>query len=357
MQKTKIRFSIKRPGKGSRATYAVMADTLHSNGKRSQSKVEDERIEALNLAFKGGRDAYLCDADLKTIITDLKKKWFKHYPRPEVNEDNLSLLGKYWKEEYEHRELVDRSTAFHEMRRAVEAMGKTSLQVASRQDIERALSLKEPKKRRRIRTCIVRLLKFIGRPEVRIKTPKRPDEQVTYLSFEEFRRVVRRLKNPVHKTMALASLGSGVRIGELFALSLSSIGGDMLNVATQIDRKRVRRGPKSRKRIAFIIPGFREYIVEIAELPHGERMAMRGNLFSKIFKAACMEEFPKEKHKHLTWHAIRHCYAVHLLGKGVSLSQVAHSLGDSTDVAERYYSGFVLTPDGIESMKEKFKRT
>ncbi|MCC7405816.1 MAG: hypothetical protein IT288_15555 [Bdellovibrionales bacterium] len=59
----------------------------------------------------------------------------------------------------------------------------------------------------------------------------------------------------------------------------------------------------------------------------------------------------------MTFHAIRHCYAIHLISRGVSMSLVAQLLGNSLSVCRRHYAGFELTTDSIEAINTIMKRS
>ncbi len=71
----------------------------------------------------------------------------------------------------------------------------------------------------------------------------------------------------------------------------------------------------------------------------------------ELMKKYCMIAFPKDSSKHLTFHALRHCYAINLLTKGVSMSLVAQSLGNTLSVCQQHYLGFELTNDSIAAIK------
>ena len=45
-------------------------------------------------------------------------------------------------------------------------------------------------------------------------------------------------------------------------------------------------------------------------------------------------------------------YTIVLVSRGVSLSLVAQSLGNSVSVCEKYYTGFVLTNESIDYIRK-----
>lgn len=72
---------------------------------------------------------------------------------------------------------------------------------------------------------------------------------------------------------------------------------------------------------------------------------------AKRFALACKKLF-KDKTKHCKWHDLRHSYAVLLIGRGATITLVAQSMGNSVKVCEEYYSGYVLTSEGIETLSK-----
>ena len=76
----------------------------------------------------------------------------------------------------------------------------------------------------------------------------------------------------------------------------------------------------------------------------------------ELMKKYCKIAFPDDPTKHLTFHALRHCYAINLLSMGVSMSLVAQSLGNTLSVCQQYYVGFELTNDSIDAIQAIVKK-
>ena len=101
----------------------------------------------------------------------------KTKPKVVHNSANRDLLEKFWKDEYEHRDLVDFESSKNDFKRAIEVAGPLSLYSASREDLQKEIA-KHAKgnKQRRVVSRLNTLLKYIQR---NVKLRKDKKNQVT----------------------------------------------------------------------------------------------------------------------------------------------------------------------------------
>ena len=144
------------------------------------------------------------------------------------------------------------------------------------------------------------------------------------------------------------------RTGELFAIIPKSIRSNIVLVQNQIDREGNKRDTKNRiVRKAFIIEAGRSKIIQWASL---NKTNYRNIKFSNVIRSACQKAFPDDKQKWVVFHDLRHSYAIHLLSKGISLSLVAQSLGNSVIVCQENYAGFSLADESIDAIEIQMKK-
>jgi integrase len=207
---------------------------------------------------------------------------------------------------------------------------------------------------------MTQLLKFIGRSDVKLRKARPVFTKVKYITEKELSALIPFIDDPNLRIITKLCFYSGLRIGEAFALtklSLISDGQDILRITAQMDRSGMLKSTtKTRKpRLAFLIPGGLDAFNAWITLPESEKKKINRLSVSKQIRLACSKAFPGEPDKQLTFHAFRHCYAIHLLSRGVSMSLVAQSLGNSLSVCQQYYVGFELTNDSIAAIRSLFK--
>lgn len=145
---------------------------------------------------------------------------------------------------------------------------------------------------------------------------------------------------------------SGCRIGEYEALEPRDFREKFLDVREQITEERKRRPPKGGKpRKTFLPPAGRPFLQVWCSLDPEQKRRLRQARHNLILGTACQKVFPNQPEKWCTPHDLRHSYAIYLLAKGHRLALVAQSMGDTIAVCEEYYSGYELTPSGIEAME------
>lgn len=139
MQNVRVNFTLKKPGSG-RKSFSILKREIRNN-KPKCKKLKLESIDALNKVLRTGiQDASQCEQAAKEIIKALYLAEEKKYPKQVYNSQNRQLLEKYWKAEYEDRDLVDFVSAKNDLKRAIEALGPLSLYSSSKEEIQRQIN-------------------------------------------------------------------------------------------------------------------------------------------------------------------------------------------------------------------------
>jgi integrase len=339
-----MRFFIKRPNsKFRRKTFAV----YKRDGKRN-STVKIPDLDALNESLiRGIVDPITAEKSVKLLVKRLYAQNGINTELPS-NADNERILNEYWQRQYKHRKLVDRNSARYKLERAVRAMGDLSLLTATQEQFQEKLdSLPfNPTKVRQVASSLQLIINFLKRDIVLARPPKEhPD--VVHVTEEELSRIIGCLESEHLRVLVEVLFYSGCRLGEAFGLSEIKVRKDHLVIDTQIDSRGSRRLPKCRKRRKAFISKKAIIIVQRWLDLKDTFLYSRTNAL-KIFKQAAFRALKRD----VTLHDLRHSYAISLLSKGVPLSLVAQSMGNSEKVCEEYYTGFVLVDEAIETIKK-----
>jgi integrase len=344
-------YNIKKPGNG-RRTFAVSARVRRPDGSSSYQSVSDERLDSINSNLLSEKITFESALkQVKAFVRDLYRDRGGTEEIPVFNSDNTELLRKYWRAEYADRELVDPDSARYDFERAISAVGSLSIISASKQKLLAQINESCPtaNSQRRVVDRLNQLLKYAGRD---FRLPKRKPEYkpVKHLTLAEFQLLVSRLSGTDHMA-AWVAFTTGCRKGELLDLTPSNVRGNHLYVETQLDKELIQRETKTRRgRSIYVIPEGRKYLEQWISLPVTEKKRLRKRKWHAIVKQIARQLWPDNRLKHICWHDLRHGYAIHLLKQGLSLSKVALLLGNHITVCQRYYSGFSLDDDGIQSV-------
>jgi integrase len=343
MRKSQSETKKLRIGKptGKRRSFRILVE---ESGRFKTLKHPD--LTAINLNLKLGRVSL---DEAERAVKDLAKSLGPRERVQNLHKDNRAILERYWKEEYQHRDLVDPKTAYYELERAILAAGNNSLQSASREALQKHVNSNYAGNyQRRVVSKLNQLLKWLGR-DFKLLKVKEQLEDVKHLTEQEFKRLLPALPAGPLRVLHEVCFYGGFRIGEAFALEphLFNQATNAVKVLKQVDKAGVKRQTKTRKqREAFVLPEGHEALVEWFKVKDLVDLQTRQRM-SKITKAACKKVFPGEPSKHITFHDLRHSYAIHLLGLGASISLVAMAIGDSPRVAEKHYIGYTLTSDSL----------
>lgn len=354
----KVRFNLKVPGKGGRASFAIIKDQ-RVHGRRRTETVEDSRISAINRTFRNGaQDLTTCLIQAREVIADLYKQHQRRFPTTVHNEENLKLFEQYWKYRYEDSGIERPEVAEDEILAALDVVGSLSLYSASKEALQKRIdSQTTGNKQRRTVQRVTALLKFAGRHDIRLRKHPKVKNRVKYVTERDLPRLLRKLPDePLLKALVQVCFHSGLRPGEAYALTEDSlVADDQLRVVEQLHfSNKYLKDTKNRvQRIAYLLPGgleaFRTWVSATPE--EMKRMKQLRSELARIIGKACRDAFPGEPLKHLAFKDLRHCYAIQMVKRGVSLSLVAQSLGNTLSVCQAYYAGYVLTTDSIEAIR------
>lgn len=341
----KTYFIVKIP-KENYKPYAIFKEVRKEKSRR-YAKVTSEALNSINQSILSKRRvAAECLVQVREIVQQLYAKNSEEKMRNVHNFDNMDLLTKFLKHEYEDKDIVDFNSARNDYLRALNAVGEHSLYSASKEVLQKQINSKfKGNKQRRIVSRLNTIFKFIKR-DISLRKDKENQTLVKYLSEADFLEILSKIQNPTVKVLCRIAFYSGCRLGEIFALNQTSLRGHRLQVYNQIDRHNVRRETKNRKlRIAYL---FKQGIGDVqAWIKIKEKESYRKLKLASIVRKACKANFPDEPEKWINFHDLRHSYAINLLSNGVSLGLVAQSLGNSIVVCQKHYVGFVMTDDSI----------
>ncbi|HYD00747.1 MAG TPA: tyrosine-type recombinase/integrase [Phycisphaerales bacterium] len=349
-------FHIQKP-KAQGRSFVLSEQTRARDGSSTYRAVESPELDAINRAYRDGvhtfDEAY---AQVRALRDRLTRQAKGHKTKPVTHQENLKLVDAYWEAEYADRDLVDASSMRYDLLRAVAELGPISLLVATRQELFKALAHLPPNKQRRCAARLNQLLRFAGsKTHIRVKRPE--FSNIRYLTEADALRLADRLPTPIDTLVRLA-FASGLRAGEIFGLTAESRRGrDRLWVETQVDDEGERRATKNRKSRTVIVlaSGLKALETWIAT-PDAERQRINRSSLAGTVAAKAEELWPTEPRKHVVFHDLRHSYAIEMLRRGASLTQVAMLLGNSMTVAQAYYTGFSLTDEGVEALAHRLAK-
>ena len=217
-----------------------------------------------------------------------------------------------------------------------------------------------------IRTCLKYGNRQYGMPIVDIIYLKTPHKEMRVLSVEEQNRLVTHLlqDTDIYKLGILLALFTGLRIGELCALTWGDIRSGQLKVTKTMQRLRGENSsrlvvdePKSASSNRTVpIPSFLVPLVEAKRRPDREYFLSTENLsvveprvMQNHFKS-CIKQVSIEK---ATFHTLRHSFATRCVEAGVDIKSLSEILGHSNCniTLNRYvHSSFSLKAKNIEKL-------
>lgn len=306
--------------------------------------VNDDRLKLINGQLKG---EVLTDSEARTQIDLLVESFYRadgvQVSRVESNSVNSKLVQKFLNEEIADRKTKKTSKASLEsyLFRAIGALGEHSIATSDIKVLQGAMDRAYPDQRQRqLVTYLNAVLKWIGRKDKLRPHSKQPRE-VSYIPLNKLAPIVERLPSRAWQVAVMLASHSGLRIGELFALSGNCRMKAGLRVEWQIERDGTRSRPKRGKRRTVAcfqeaLDLLNEWLEIKNQISHQER-----NQAAKIVRAACLAAYPNKSEWNLCFHDLRHSFAVACCDKGMGLDWLAQQLGDRMEVAEEYYVGFI----------------
>jgi integrase len=356
-------YIIKKPaelsGRGKRKSFTIQAQ-CRINGRLRTRALSLPELDVINKSLHEGR--ITLGAAEKEVLA-LKESLYKKRDgvKPEIlfSEENAKVLSAYWEENYTDRDLVDPESMHYDLKRSIAYLRGLSLHTASQKDMQTEINntlSDNPNLQRRIVTRLNQLLAYVGR-NFKLKKLREQKNEVKFLSLDEFKQLMLTVKDPFERALYWTAFGTGARLGECFALSLTHIVGRHVKITRQMDKEKTFRPTKTNNiRSAWIHPDAISFVKEWAELPEHTKKQYRSIQFSKRLATLSGKLFESES-KTIVFHDLRHSYAVMLLQKGTPLNLVAQSLGNSSAVCEKYYTGFVISDVGLETIERIMTKT
>lgn len=347
---TRVQFLLKVPKPGVRGTFAITRRTISPGKRVTNETLALESLATINASYRSKHQSFeTCLIQAKDVVAQLYEDYRSTLPIIPRNNENKQFLKRYWAEEYADRDLVSHEAAKNRLQRAIEALGHVPLFSASREEMQREIDQKfSGNKQRAVVATLNQLLRYIKR-EVKLRRQRADVLEVRYLSDKDFERIIPMIEDREVRLLHIVAFATGARMGEAFAMTPSDISNNSVYIATQIDRSRKRRETKNRvKRRCPILRQWMTEVVEWASLPLEQKLRIRNKTITRLTKSLCAKAFPDQPNKHCRFHDLRHSYAIYLISKGINLTLVSKALGDSIVVAEKFYSGFVLTPESLE---------
>lgn len=311
--------------------------------------VHNEAIDALNAELRSG--VSLSQRDIDARAENILASLYAERDKEDLAlllPGNMKQFEAWWAKTYPPKKQRQYSPSYlpserHYMLRALKAAGNEAVDgpLEPLQDwLDEELE-DDPDKHNTVCGRLNRIRRWLKLP---LLTPMRRERRdVSYLTRTEVEHIIRSVPDPLSTLYAVAFY-TGMRRGELFALDVNKVVGDVVEVRWQMHSTGGLRLPKNGKiRKAFIIPGGEVWVERWKGLLPSVKYGM--NVGGKI------RELSGKR-----FHDLRHSYAVYLIGQGLSLDWVAQSLGNSRDVCERHYASHILQQDSIELMRAALKK-
>ncbi len=340
MTKLRIRMPALERGAGKKRQFKI----LEEHPDRHFSTLSEPRLDAINaLLLSETIDRVEAEAQVKRLVSQIKLE--RGERKPVFNRGNYRVLDRFFKSQYDSRDVIDPDSAYSDFRRAVEAVGDLPITSSSQDELQKALKPLKGNKHRRVVARLNSILKWLKR-EIRLR-PAKPDADIVHFLDEHELAKIHNYMEPDLRVLAHVLFHTGARLGEAFAITPQSLRPDgSIWIDSQIDKKGIRRATKNRKpRKSYVLPGGDKWVdVWLKDCPEVKRTR---TALAQSFRRICFKVLKRD----LTLHDLRHSYAIYLIGRGISLSLVSQAIGDSILVCERYYSGFVISDEGIKTIK------
>ena len=311
--------------------------------------IEDTRVAGLNhQVAKKLLTPSQAHALALQILEDYRAKASPSLEHESVLETNLDALRAYWREVGIRKHRKSPEAAYNRLLRAMAALKETNIKTASGAKLEDAIltNLSNRTSQRDAIAATRQILAYLGINEI-LHKPQRIRAKVKCLSLQEFTRALWFIEEPKHKLVFWAAFATGARQGEVFELSNLSPDGKAVEIRDQLTRKKVTDSPKNgRGRWTYVLTEGREAVE--AWVKTEDKAALRHVRWAEELGAACT----KAGVPVVTFHDLRHSYAVHLLRvEGLAMEKVARFLGNSIIVCQEYYTGYVASLPDIVGLR------
>lgn len=365
-----FRYFIKRPS-GRRKNFDLICYIpIDRRTKKYQDlpKPLKSQVSKINAQFFS---KVLSASEVETLLNAIIQKQYAKFKiksraltEMKLSTINQKIFDGFWVKMYEDRRIVDKASAKYDFERALALVDPLSLMTSTSSEITRKLD-SSGKTAAQIRRAVDRLnqiLAYLGR-DFTLQKPEEELVAVSYVTKAELDQILVHVKDQVidgqfYKAEVFTDLivtlfCAGLRISESMALTSADYRNGAINVDKQFTRYKKLKKPKRGKQGRVFVFNFGEASVR-RWTETNPKDAYRYPL-TKALHDACKLAFPNDQSKWLSPHDLRHSYAIHLLGQGASLTQVALNLRNRIEVCQKYYTGFANTEDTLDALKNLFK--
>jgi integrase len=330
-------------------------DTERSDGSRDQVTIKDERVDSLNAQFaKGILNQTDAELRFRALIKDLKAAaGIKDRVATEslVNDINMRAFKDFWRARYALNPKVKpqtKVTTKHEFMRALALLGNLSIVDVAGDVLQEHWNSVANGRKYGIK--INQLLRHLGRG-ITLALPNKIHKPIQYIDERDLPRLLSHIDTVEGKYLAQVLYATGARIGEAYAFTRRMLRSDN---SIYIERQMLRNGEidqlkNERPHTTVIIADYKEAFYGWCEVEN--KKALRNTLDREISRAA-RSAWPKDKERQISPHDLRHSFAIHMLGTGLSLSDIAMMLGDDEQTVREYYTGFVMKDRQISRINE-----
>lgn len=380
-------FNIKPPYRGEGSRRGKRASFALIKAGTPATTIDDSRIKNVNKRFLSGEASYeTCLLHMQEIRDEYEKS-IEIIPAVNIhNSDNLKIFQSIWEDDYQYRDIVSGRGRMIEFARIFELLSHRSILTISLPDLQalinEACSANANRQRRWV-SVANQILKFIfsrgiASPIGKLKMKKKTRSVVQHVSLEEMGKIIELVEDEKLKALYYTAFVTGCRLGELLRLTPDRFTeadgglGFLLVQGQLVKQERAHEGDsaptnfrselkevkklknQTDRRTALVLPEGRAYLKAWLSVPMEARILLRKSNYNAPLSKACKELFPDEEVKQVSLHGLRHSYAIHLLRLGMSLEDVAKSIGDTLEVCEEFYAGFAHTPETVQSMADRY---
>ncbi len=363
-------------------------DIRFADGRRDQPRYKfpdgDDRLKVINKAYKIADDKNEAFEKCLKLALDLQKKLYIEHgleKKTVFNQENYGVLDEFFDWKYSAKKTKDKTAAYNDFRRAVDAVGSIPLQTATKSEIQKAISTAENNQQRRIASRLNMILKYLKR-DIVLDKDKKKRVSVRYLNEKEFGSVMKLIKDENLRLVFEMAFHSGCRMGEIFALTEADFRAGVLTVDKQMLRteEAVRRRrqeyqakgktwtnwvPKpsdlicptknEQSRRVVVFEEFASAFKKWCEVDAETKFKLRHSRLAEMLRTVCEQKFPQAPQKHCVAHDLRHSFAIRLL-QFVNLTYVSLQLGNRIEVCQEFYTGYELHDENITVLKSMMRK-
>ena len=172
-----------------------------------------------------------------------------------------------------------------------------------------------------------------------VKIGKFDNRRMRFLTYEETDRLLAKFKevSPQVHNMALLSLDTGMRAGEIFSLTWENVNMDAGQIKAMDTKGGVNRTVYMTERVKTMLQGLPEGGRLVFPSRTGEEIGQISNTAERAIEAIGLNDGVVDSRNKATFHSLRHTFASRLVENGTDLIVVQRLMGHSTlAMTERY---------------------